>query len=300
MLSVFRTFGFRSLIIAVVLAGLACLGGCSALRIAYGTAPDLVYWWLDAYVDFDDAQAPRARDAIKQWFAWSRRTQLPDYAGLLARARIEVAADTSAGRVCEWQAEGVKRAHAALDRIAPAMAELMLTITPDQIAHIEQHYAKRNDEFRGDFLQPDPRKRAEANFKRTLDRAETLYGKLGSPQRARIDEGLTHSPFDAEVWIAERRQRQLDALQVLRKLTAEKATRDQALAALNGYVERLEHSPREPYRRYAERLAEFNCDFAANVHNTTTSAQRRVAADNLAGWEGDLRALAAASPREGN
>src|SRR5580765_4822032 len=63
MLSVFRTFGLRSLIIGAVLA---LLGACSALRIGYGAAPDLVYWWLDGYVDFDDTQTPRVREAIGQ------------------------------------------------------------------------------------------------------------------------------------------------------------------------------------------------------------------------------------------
>ncbi|MEP7102790.1 MAG: DUF6279 family lipoprotein [Burkholderiales bacterium] len=288
------------MIIGVLVAGMACLGGCSALRIAYGTAPDLAYFWLDRYVDFDDVQTPRVREAIKQWFAWNRRTQLPDYAAQLARAQTEVLADTTPARVCEWQAEVIKRAHTAFDRIAPAAAELVLTITPEQIRHIEQRYAKFNDEFRDDYLQPDPRKRAEENVKRTVDRAETLYGSFEDPQRARIAEGLARSPFDADVWFAERRQRQLDALQMLRKLTAEKATREQALAALNGYVDRLERSPREPYRRYSERLAEFNCAFGASLHNATTAAQRRTAADRLAGWEGDLRAIAAAQVKEGN
>ena len=45
-----------------------------------GTAPDLVYWWLDRYIDFNDTQTPRVHEAIKQWFAWHRRSQLPDYA----------------------------------------------------------------------------------------------------------------------------------------------------------------------------------------------------------------------------
>ena len=40
----------------------ACLllAGCSAVRLAYNQAPDLMYWWLNGYVDFD-AEAGRAR-----------------------------------------------------------------------------------------------------------------------------------------------------------------------------------------------------------------------------------------------
>ncbi len=276
------------------------VAGCSALRIGYSTAPELVYWWLDRYVDLDDTQTPQVRAALRQWFAWNRRAQVPDYAALLVRAQAEVVADTTPARVCEWQAEVVKRAHVAFDRIAPDVAELMLTITPQQVSHLEQRYAKLNAEHRDDFLQPDPRRRAEAARKRVIERAETLYGRLDDAQRERIDEGLKRSPFDPEVWLAERRARQQDLLQGLRRLqTTEGAGREQALAALRVQVERLERSPREPYRRYAERLGEFNCAFAAALHNATTPAQRKTAAGRLAGWEGDLRAIAAAGEPAG-
>ena len=81
---------------------------------------------------------------------------------------------------------------------------------------------------------------------------------------------------------------------MLNKLTRDKATREQAQQALRAYADRIEHSPREAYSRYTARLNEFNCAFAATLHNGTSAAQRRHAAKTLAGWEGDLRALAVA------
>jgi hypothetical protein len=277
-------------------AVLSLASGCSALRIGYATAPDIVFWWFDRYVDFNESQSPRVRDAIAQWFAWHRQTQVPEYAGQLAKARTEVLADTTPARVCEWQQEVVKRAHIAFDRFAPAAAELMVTITPEQIRHIERRYEKFNQDFRDDYLQSDPRKRARETLKRVVDRTETLYGKLDDAQRDRIAEALTRSPFDPELWLSERKLRQQDALQILRKVTSEGASRDEAQAALRGYVDRLEHSPRDNYSRYFARLTEFNCAFAANIHNGTSAAQRSTAASRIAGWEGDLRHIAAAAP----
>ena len=285
---------FRRWIITVLCAVLSLTAGCSALRIGYGSAPDLVYWWLDRYVDFNDTQTPRVREAVAQWFTWHRRTQLPDYAALLTRAQAEVAADTTAGRVCAWQTELIQRADTAFDRAAPAMAEIVLTITPEQVSNIERRYAKTNEEFRDDFLQPDPAKRASANLKRTVERAETLYGTLDAGQRARMGAALARSPFDAELWLTERRSRQQDALQTLSRLVKEKKPREQAQAALRAYVDRIERSPHEAYRRYSDRLMEFNCAFAATLHNGTSAEQRRTAAQNLAGWIGDLRAIATA------
>ena len=278
-------------------AVLAAVAGCSALRIGYGTAPDLAYWWLDGYADFNSAQTPKVRDALAQWFAWHRRTQLPDYANLLARAQGELAADTSAARVCEWQGEGIKRAHTAWDRAAPAVAETLLNLTPQQIQHIERRQAKANDEFRDDYLQPDPAKRTRETLKRTVDRAESLYGNLNDGQRARMAEALARSPFDADAWNAERLHRQREIVATLRQVNGDGTTREQALAAVNLLAEHYEHSPREAYRRYQERLVDFNCTFAANLHNGTTPAQRRHAVQKLAGWEGDLRSLGDAASK---
>ena len=105
---------------------------------------------------------------------------------------------------------------------------------------------------------------------------------------------LARSPFDAELWLTERRSRQQDALQTLSRLVKEKKPREQAQAALRAYVDRIERSPHEAYRRYSDRLMEFNCAFAATLHNGTSAEQRRTAAQNLAGWIGDLRAIATA------
>jgi Family of unknown function (DUF6279) len=278
----------------VALCGAALLlSGCSALRIGYSQAADLAYWWLDGYADFNGDQTRRIREALAQWFVWHRKTQLPDYAQLLLRAQAEVRGDTTAARVCEWQGELIKRAHTAWDQAAPAAAEWALSVTPQQIQHLERRYAKANDEFRDDYLQEDPRERAEATIKRTVDRAESLYGRLDAAQRARVTAAMARSPFDPELWLAERKMRQQEALQLLRRLGAEGASREQAEGALRVYVEHMERSPREAYRRYSERLAEFNCAFGASLHNSSSPAQRRAAASKLSGWEGDLRALVA-------
>ena len=297
-----RGAGFRRLIIAVAtaLAGIALVGltGCSALRVGYSQAPDLVYWWLDRYVDFDGDQTPKVRDALAQWFAWHRRTQLPEYADLLVRTQKEVLVDTTPARVCEWQREVLRRAHTAYERAEPAAAQIVLTISPEQVAHLERRYKKNNDEFRDEYLQADPAKRARKNVERTLERAEMLYGRLDDAQRNRIAEQLARSPFDPEIWLAERQQRQQDALRLLRSMGADGTmSREQAASALRGYIDRIERSPRDGYRRYSERLAEFNCAFAANLHNGTTPAQRRAAAKKLASWEGDLRAIVALGNR---
>ena len=276
---------------------LVMTGGCSALRIGYNQAADLAYWWFDGYVDFNDAQSLKVRDGLAGWFAWHRSTQLPDYAQLLARAQSEVLADSTPARVCEWWATLGTRLDGAFERAVPVGADLILTMGPKQIQNMERRYAKANDEFRGDFLQGDPAKRHKLSIDRAIERSELLYGSLTDAQREQVARTVARSPFDAEVWFSERKRRQQDALQMLRRVSAEGAGRDKAEAALRAYIERWRRSPREEYRRYADALSEFNCSFAASLHNSTSAAQRQTAVQKLKGWEGDARALAAAAAR---
>jgi hypothetical protein len=283
----------RIIVVLVVLSGV--LAGCSAIRFGYNQAPELLYWWLDGYADFDDAQSRRVREMLSQWFAWHRRAQLPDYANLLVRAQADVLADTTPERACRWWDEVRRRGELAIEQALPYAAELIPMLSAQQIRHIEGRYARNNEAFRNDYLVADPAQRLKDSVKRTLERAEFLYGTLDEAQRELVTGKVAASPFDAEAWYAERLHRQREALQLLSRFAAEPVSRDAALSALRAYIQHMARSPREGYRQYQQKLETYNCAFAASVHNATTAAQRQTAAAKLKGWEADFRALAAAA-----
>ena len=90
-------------IISAALAALLLAGCGSFLRLGYGQGPHLAYWWADGYLDLDGEQSLRLREALDDWFDWHRRTQLPDYAALLARAQREVMQPSSPQAMCAWR-----------------------------------------------------------------------------------------------------------------------------------------------------------------------------------------------------
>jgi hypothetical protein len=278
----------RAAIIAVLCAVLALQSGCSAIRLGYGQAPDLVYWWLDSYADFDDVQTPRLREDLAAFFAWHRQAQLPDYAALLERWRGEAAANTTPERACAAWGEVRKRIDVALERALPAAAELALSLAPAQLRHMERHYAESNAKYRKEFMQTEPAQRLREAVKRAVERAEMFYGRLDDAQLEQVTEWVRRSPYDVDAAMVERERRQQDLLQTLRRLTAERASPAQAQDTLRAYAERAARSPREAYRAYTD-----NCGFAAMVHNSSSAEQRQTAAQKLKGWESDFRALAA-------
>lgn len=289
----------KSRIIGAVLLCAALLGGCSAVKLGYNQAPTLAWWWLDGYMDFSDEQSPPVKDAIGQWLAWHRATQLPDYANLLAVAQVQVMQPASAAQICRWNEDLRLRLGAAVGHGVPLAAALLPSLGPEQVAHLEKQYKKSNREFQEEFLQVQPEERRKASVKRIIDRAETLYGRLDETQRQLIVAGAAASPYDPAQWFVERQALQAEVLQTLERLTAggpARADTASNLAALQALAQRMQRAPPGPYRNYQQRLTEYNCAFAAQVHNSTSVAQRQAARDKLKGWEVDLRTLAAQQP----
>jgi hypothetical protein len=280
------------IVVLLVLTG-PLLTACSALRLGYNNGAQLAWWWLDAYVDFSSEQAPAAKRAIDRWFDWHRATQLPEYVATLASLQAQVQEPTTPALACAWQDRLRGKLDPAIDRAINEFADLLPGLGEPQFTHLAQRYAKGNAEMRDDFLQPDTAERLKESVKRTVKRAEQLYGTLDETQLKVIHAGVQLSPFNPDLWVAERQRRQRDTLQTLRRLVADKADRDARAAALRALAARTERSPLAEYRAYQVKLAEYNCGLAAQIHNATTAAQRQKARDTLKGWEEDLRSLVA-------
>ena len=279
----------RGLLICLLLL----LSSCSMLRLGYDQGPQLVWWWLDSYVDFSSEQAPHAKEAIRQWFTWHRTSQLPEYAALLSTLRAQIDDPVTPEQLCGWFQDLRTTIAPALDHSLQLSAPLVPSLNKAQWRHMEQRFAKSNDELRSDYLQPRAEERLEASIKRTVKRIENIYGDIDEAQRNLITAGIAASPFDPEAWLMERQRNQRAILSTLRRLAAEPNDADQVTTALRVLAKQIEHSIDPDYRAYQEKLMEYNCAFTARIHNSTNADQRRHAHDKLKRWETDLRVLTA-------
>ncbi|MBP6902995.1 MAG: hypothetical protein KBC73_23080 [Burkholderiaceae bacterium] len=278
--------------LAIIGALLWALGGCSTVQVGYNQGPMLAWWWLDRQLDFDSVQKPRVQQALADWFAWHRRSQLADYHDELARLQRLVLQPTLApAELCALVPAWQQRLRVAAEPLLAPAAELVRTLTPAQLDHLQRHLAEGLDDARREFLPDDAAERQQRALKRAVERYEGFYGSLDEAQQRLLAEALAQSPFDAQRWLAERRARQQALLQSLRQWQAERADAQTIAAGLRRLLDEMLVSPRPDYRELQRRNAEAGCVLTARLHASTSPAQRQKAAERLRRWQDDLRAL---------
>ena len=276
---------------ALPVLALAALSGCSTIQLVYNQSDDLLYWWMDAYVDFQDNQKQFTRDTLTNLQRWHRQQQLPEYVALLKRLQTMAPNDITPAQVCAVT-EDMKNSFASVLRfIEPEATRLGVQLTPEQLRNMRKRYDKTNKDWREDWLEGSAEKRLKYRTKQALNRLEDFYGRLDAPQREVLNQWLSESVFDAATSYAERERRQADSLQTLQRMaqTGEASATTQAL--LHGWIERSFNSPIERHRAYGQALWQENCEGFAKLHNSTTPAQRQRLLESLRGYENDFRAL---------
>jgi Family of unknown function (DUF6279) len=269
------------------------LAGCSAVRVVHGQLPDLAYWWLDGYVDFNELQTPRARRELTTLHAWHRAEELPRYADLLRRLQQMATGPVTPEQVCEWADAARARLTAVARQAEPGAAWLAHSLTPAQLAHLQARFEQNDQTWVREWLRGTPEQRLQRRLDKTVDRAEDFYGRLSEAQIQALRADLARSAFDPQTLWTERLRRQQDVMRSLRAIHngqgSPAAAREATRALLGQWLE----SPSAGYRRYAEQSLRENCGLIARLHAGTTPEQRRRAVETLRRYEDDLRSLVA-------
>jgi hypothetical protein len=277
----------------VWLSLLSCLAlaGCSTIKVAYNNSDELLYWWVDSYVDLQDGQKQLTRDTLTELQRWHRQQQLPEYVALLQKVRAMAPHDITPAQVC-GVTEEMKTSVTTLLRFVEAdSTRLAVQFTPEQMRNVRKRFDKNKSDWRKDWLDPEPEDRLKHRNKQTLSRLEDFYGRLDTPQREVLRRWLSTSVFDPVLSLAERERRETDTLQTLQRMAQEGSATAQAQALWHGLVERSFNSPNERYRAYNRELWLENCDGFAKLHNSTTTAQRKRLEESLLSYENDFRTL---------
>lgn len=218
-----NTWG-RWLRAALTLLVALTLAACSVLpRFGYENLPMLAGWRLDHYLDLSAEQKTLARQRLEALQAWHRRTQLADYQDWLQAVQHRLATGpVDEAQLRTWRGEVAARWLPLAEHMAPAVADLARTLTPEQIARLRRALEEDNEKLRKDWLPVDPTERIEVRSKRYLERAERFLGRLTPEQKQLARRMAAEAPDTESIWYAQRLARQQDLLALLERLRRER------------------------------------------------------------------------------
>jgi hypothetical protein len=277
-----------------LLLALALLAGCSAgVRLGYNYADTLLVYAIDGYLGLTAEQEQLVKERASALMAWHRTTQLRDYARLIEAERRRLDGPVTSADVLAFNQAVNTRLLALGDRAAPDLAQLALTLTPEQIARMERKLANDNVKARRELVQFAGRETLDERVKKYSERADFWFGSLTREQLDLVRSSLERHPDGSAWWIDERERRQRDLLAVLQRIQSERPSEELGAAWLRSYFAQLQN-PVEPERR--ARIQEFravNAELIAQLVNTSTPDQKAALSRRLAGFAQDFTALAA-------
>lgn len=291
--SIMRSLHLRAIrAVAIFLIGL--LAACSLVRFGYNHGESLTYWWLNGYADFESEQEPQVRREIDQLFAWHRKTQLKDYIQLFGRAQSQLIQPVTPAETLALYDELKKRAWIVVEQALPALADLALSLSPQQIAHIERKFASNNDDYRKDYLHRDLDHRQKHRYKKIMQQAEYWFGDFNREQEALIRQASDARPLNNELWMEERLRRQRDMIAMLKKIQTEKPSKEVTMSMLRKYAQSaLERSDRPEQQAFFDNSRNATAQLAALIINTATPTQKARAMKNMQNWMDNFSVLAA-------
>lgn len=280
--TIFRVIGMACLLLA--------LAACSALKLSYNNATGFASWWLDGYFDFTAAQKEQLRPQLEAVHAWHRQQELPAYIALLDEMQALATGNITPDRVCAVGAEMLPRIAALNQQLEPVVVAMAPGLSTGQIDHLRHSLDDSNEEWREEWMDGSAQERADYCVKQAVERAEGFYGDLTASQVDLIRAHIAMSSFDPAVSYGERLQRQQDMLQTL-SLLRQGLPPALATAESHRFFLRLAEPPDAAYRGYLAKVIAESCASIADLHNSTSAAQRMQAAQKLQDYAADLRVL---------
>jgi hypothetical protein len=287
----------RPALLLLMALAVALAGGCTAIRFGYNNGETLVYWWLDRYIDTRADQRPWVQQRISDLLQWHRRTQLPDYAVLLASMQQQLQRPVARHDVEAMYEQGKRYLVTSIEHALPDLATLALSLQPGQIARLERKFAANNDKYRRDYLSGDVERRQRFRYEKTIERAEYWFGEFSPEQRALIRRASDARPLHGELRLAHRQQRQQALVALLSRIQSERPSHAQAVTLLRDHVAMVfEQDGSDESAQFYRGIREQMFGLAVEIINCTTPAQKAHATKRLQQWIDDFHALAAPGP----
>ena len=201
----YRTLAILCLIIA----------GCSSTQFFYNRADWLLHYQADHYFNLSKTQKPIARQDIRQWLTWHRRSQLVCYADLIEEFEARANSGLTVADI-DWVVDEFVALYEAI--VTSAMeptTQILASLNTKQINHLEKQLAKEQSKLLKE-LKPGTRRRLENRAKATADNIEKWFGNLSRNQVNWVKASSLELPDLYAPWLEYRAFRNRALIELLR------------------------------------------------------------------------------------
>ena len=250
-----------------MLAGflLLALGACSNLQLGYNWGDTVALYYLDSYLDLDAEQEQQVSAGLKQLFDWHRQNQLPAYS-----RELSVAQQSLQGQLTLQQLSAMNEfLRVSLERTSlqatPMLAELLLSLSPRQVAYLREQLASSNAEYRAEYFSADQQQPSQRRYQLLLEQFESWLLRVAN----------TDWPVDEQFWYAERLIRQQEMLATLEYAVQQKPSVAQLQARLQTYIRNFERDREALRQAQIARSRKHAMQLIVAVANRATAEQRQ-------------------------
>lgn len=269
------------------------LGSCSVLGSLYENSPQLVFWWLDSYVDFKDEQTTAVKEELRALQKWHRETQLPQALELIQDLLPQVQNDLSPEKTCEIEKKLLQTVPEVIARLTPMIAKIAPTLSAEQLKNLRASFDKKNKEWSKEWLTGSPSERLDHQAEKGLEQAKDLYGRISNAQKWELRNLAQNSGYDPTKNLAIKLYRQdeiFKALEKIRSLKSKGTLGTESLvkeseAIVSDWLNNANLIKDPVLFDYNERRLKANCEAVAAFHNKTTPEQRSKARAKLRDYE---------------
>ena len=277
--------------------GLFCvlsLSACSLLESLYENSPQLLFWWLDSYLDFRSDQTSTVKEELKALQKWHRETQLPQALGLIQELMPVSHLELASEQTCGVEKRVLQTLPELIARLAPSIARVAPSFSAEQIKTLQSSFDKKNKEWIREWMSGTPSERLEHQTDKGLEQARDLYGRLSNAQKWTVQNLAQNAGFEPQKTLAIKLYRQDETIKALEKLNQLKTKADLGPESLlkeselivREWLNRAAQIKDPELLEYSDRRLKVNCEAVAAFHNTTTPEQRAKARAKLKYYEG--------------
>lgn len=280
-----------------LIIALLCLllgSGCSMLRVGYGHFDSVAAWMAHDYFDLNADQRDLFAQRFERLHAWHRQNQLPEYAQFLSDIQSRARRGLRETDVL-WVVDGFRQRYARIAiRGAADAADLLATLTPEQIESLRQQLDKDNRKFlREHRVNDSAAERRKVVRERMLSQLRDWVGSLNDIQEARVTALLQTMPLVDKLRHEDRLRRQREFFVLLEIRNGDRTAFAQRL---RDWLEHWEAERSTEQKRLFDESWKKRAELYAAVDHMLTPAQRQHLQHRLQDYIDDFRDLSKPRP----